>query len=219
MLQTLMAVATPRWHTPRVEPQELHRELLKTKKAQSYQRFCLLLGARVLAALNLLGPGDDCHCPSCCLLLLLLHWESSEISGLATGATLLGLKQERMQMTAQNCPLCWLLHLEKPDNLFCISFGSVQVGIADPAVIPSLLSDVFSATCDRFKGGSTPYCVLCIPYILIPNCFAFATSAVLQQCHFGLGFFFFSPSIFSCWETDPSLNLLKPGLFHGFLYL
>lgn len=37
------------------------------------------------------------------LLLLLLHWESSEVSELATGATLLGHKQE--QVTAQDCPL------------------------------------------------------------------------------------------------------------------
>lgn len=190
MLQRLMAVATPRWHTPRMEPQELHRELLKTKKAQSYQRFCLLLGARVLAALNLLGPGDDCHCPSCCLLLLLLHWESSEISGLATGATLLGLKQERMQMTAQNCPLCWLLHLEKPDNLFCISFGSVQ-GLLTLLWFP-LCSQTFSVPLVIASKGAQPHAVcsafpiFSFPTVLLLQLLQFCSSAILAW-----GFFSF----------------------------
>lgn len=209
-------VATPSWHRPRAEPQEQHKESLKTKEAHSHQRFYLLPGELVLAAaaLNLLGPGGGRRRPSGCPLLLLLEkasfllpWKSSESSATATHPAISEHKEGVSTSDSTQPPFppptaaAWkagafiwhFLWLCLGGNPPC---SSVQVAIADTAEVPSLLLDALSTTCNCFKGGSAPRCALHSPYSHSQLLFLcnFCSLATEQPCSASA---FFPPLIFS----------------------
>lgn len=233
------AVATPSWHRPRAEPQELHRESPKTKKAQSYKRLYLLPRAWVLAAaaLNLLGPGGGCRRPSSCPLLLLLAkaslfllpWKTSESSAVATSTSISMHKEGTSTSNSTQCPsLCRLRLPGKSVHLWGLLLGSVW-GETQPAPKCSwwLLTLQRHPRCSRMHSmpfataskGAQPRAVRsAFPVFSFPTLLSFATFAVLQPNNPALQVLFLN-LIFPWRETDFSLNLLKPSLSHSLLHL